>query len=167
MGLLPKPAAPEPMQNIGELEAEVGPTGDQFDQTAVERKTQQGLNEGTANLAVGATTAAVVIGANMATDGAINVMTKQLGHVIQRHTIVGTQTANASIFRAGENVVSLIKDAGRVTPTQQANGRLAFVVDAGRAIGYDRASGGPTAFYTVITDAGRNLITAFPGRPGM
>ena len=102
-----------------------------------------------------------------ATDGAINVMTKQLGHVIQRHTIVGTQTANASIFRAGENVVSLIKDAGRVTPTQQANGRLAFVVDAGRAIGYDRASGGPTAFYTVITDAGRNLITAFPGRPGM
>jgi hypothetical protein len=78
---------------------------------------------------------------------------------------VGKNTAGKSVFRASENVVALIKAASGVQPVKQANGRLAFVVNAGRAIGYDARAGGPTAVYTVITDDKRNLVTAFPGVP--
>ena len=55
--------------------------------------------------------------------------------------------------------------ASGVRPIAQANGRLAFIVNAGRAIGSDIRAGGPTAVYSVITDSNRNLITAFPGLP--
>jgi RHS repeat-associated protein len=127
---------------------------------------QQGLNEFAVEAGTAVTATAVVVGANMATDGAINVMTKGLGHVVQGHTIVGAQTAGKSIFRAEENVVDLIKAASSVTPTRQGNGNLAFVVNAGRAIGHDARANGPTSFYTVITDSSRNLVTAFPGLPG-
>jgi len=124
---------------------------------------QNALNAATANgLAAGATV--VIVGvATVASEGAINVLTKNLEHVIQGHTVIGLGTAGKSIFRAEENVVTLIKAASSVKPVLQANGRLRFVVNAGRAIGYDARAGGPTAFYTVITDRARNLITAFPG----
>lgn len=58
---------------------------------------------------------------------------------------------------------TLIKAASSVKATLRPNGNLRFVVNAGRAIGYDFKVGGPTSFYTVITDRSRNLITAFPG----
>jgi hypothetical protein len=98
-----------------------------------------------------------------ASDGAINVLGKGLEHVVARHTVVGMLTTGKSVFRAEENIVKLIKAASAVNPTLQPNGNLRFVMNAGRAIGYDVKAGGPTSFYTVITDRARNLITAFPG----
>lgn len=62
--------------------------------------------------------------------------------------------------------MGLIRQAESVPAVQQA-GRTTFqrVVDAGRTIGVDRATGQPTSTYTVITDAAGKLITAFPGKP--
>ena len=60
------PKDPEPMQNIEVLESEIGPTKDQFDQTAIERKTQEALNDFAAN----ASTAVTIAGAVAATEGA-------------------------------------------------------------------------------------------------
>jgi RHS repeat-associated protein len=96
----------------------------------------------------------------------ISVLTKQLGHLVEGHTVVGTETAGKSVFAAGENVVQLIKSASGATPVPQQGGRtLAFVVDAGRVIGTDVRTGAATSTYTVITDRARNLVTAFPGLP--
>ena len=98
--------------------------------------------------------------------GAINVFNRYLGHVVNRHTILGTETAGKSIFGATENVVTLIKGAEGTAPMGvQWNGNLVFVVDAGRIIGTEGATGAPTAIYTVITDGARNFVTAFPGLP--
>jgi hypothetical protein len=52
-----------------------------------------------------------------------------------------------------------------VTPAAQRGGNLERVVDAGRIIGTDRATGASTSFYTVITRPNGNLVTASPGRP--
>jgi RHS repeat-associated protein len=100
--------------------------------------------------------------AEEATAGEINVLNRGLLHTVENH---GIAAAGKSTFSAGENLVTLVKSATKLTPTLQANGRLQFVVDAGRAIGVDRNSGLPTSIYTVITDAARNLVTAFPGTP--
>jgi hypothetical protein len=48
---------------------------------------------------------------------------------------------------------------------QQAGGNFQRVVEAGRIIGIDRATGQPTSIYTVITNAADDLITTFPGVP--
>jgi hypothetical protein len=69
------------------------------------------------------------------------------------------------IFRAGENLATLAKAADGVTPVQ-SRGNLVFVLNAGRAIGYDAVRGnGPTSFYTVLTDSARNLTGVHPGLP--
>src|SRR6185312_7557880 len=53
-----------------------------------------------------------------------------------------------------------------VSAVKQAFGRnYQRVVDAGRDIGIDRATGKPTPFYTVITNAWNELKTMFPGSP--
>jgi hypothetical protein len=97
---------------------------------------------------------------------AINITEKGLAHVMERHVVGGAlATGNKSIFAAGENVAALIEKAASVTPTAQASGRLAYTLDAGRVIGIDRATGAGTSVYTVITEAGGNLVTAFPGVP--
>ena len=88
-----------------------------------------------------------------------------LAHVTARHTIGGAKTAGKSVFTAGEDVTALIKSAEGVSPIQQAGGNFQRVVDAGREIGVNRATGSPTSTYTVITDAAGNLVTAFPGTP--
>jgi hypothetical protein len=126
---------------------------------------QEGFNDATATIGAMAATAAVVAGVNAGGNRIIGILSKRLGHVVQRHTVIGTRTAGRSVFRAEENVVSLIKAAGAVKPVPQPHGNYAFIVNAGRAIGTDRRSGGPTAFYTVITDRRWNLVTAFPGLP--
>jgi hypothetical protein len=59
----------------------------------------------------------------------------------------------------------LIRSASMAQSVQQASGYFERIIDAGRTIGIDRATGQPTSTYTVITDAADNLITAFPGRP--
>jgi hypothetical protein len=70
-----------------------------------------------------------------------------------------------SIFGAGEDVKGLIKAAEGVTPTRMGGGDFARVVDAGRPIGIDRATGAPTSTYTVITKPNGNLVNAYPGKP--
>jgi len=96
---------------------------------------------------------------------AIRATDNGVAHVLARHTVGGTQTAGKSVFSAGEDVVGLIRQAEQVAPLQQAGGNFQRIVDAGRAIGVDRATGQATSTYTVITDAAGNLITAFPGVP--
>jgi hypothetical protein len=97
---------------------------------------------------------------------AINITSQGLAHVLQRHGIEGAKIAGKSIFNAGEDIIGLIRQAERVPAVQQAGRQtLQRVVDAGRIIGTDRATGQPTSIYTVITDAAGRLKTAFPGKP--
>ena len=124
---------------------------------------QGALNNATAKGLAAGGTVAVVGGAMVASEGAINVFTRGLEHISKLHTVLKIGSATKSTFRAEENIVTLIKAAASVRPIVQANGNLRFVVNAGRAIGYDYRTGGPTSFYTVITDRARNLVTAFPG----
>src|SRR3546814_15059649 len=70
-----------------------------------------------------------------------------------------------SVFNAGEDVATLVQNAGGAPRVQQAGGHFERAVDAGRMIGIDRATGQPTPVYTVITNAANDLITGFPGRP--
>jgi hypothetical protein len=95
----------------------------------------------------------------------INISPHGLAHVLERHTVGGALTAGKSVFFAGENVARLIRSASMAQSVQQASGYFERIIDAGRTIGIDRATGQPTSTYTVITDAADNLITAFPGRP--
>jgi RHS repeat-associated protein len=160
--------APPPKADPKALEAQGYTDQDVTATSAINPIEQAGQVQGTLNaattkvLAAGAT-AAIVAVATVASDGAINVLAKGLEHVVARHTVVGMLTTGKSVFRAEENIVTLIKAASSVNPTLQPNGNLRFVMNAGRAIGYDVKAGGPTSFYTVITDRARNLITAFPG----
>ncbi|MBK7986250.1 MAG: hypothetical protein IPK11_04885 [Ignavibacteria bacterium] len=48
---------------------------------------------------------------------------------------------------------------------RQINGNFSRVVNAGRNIGIDRATGNLTSIYTIITNGQGNLITALPGIP--
>ena len=95
----------------------------------------------------------------------INIPADRLQHVIDRHTVGGSQTQNASIFNQNVNVAELIQQAGQVPAYPQGRGNFERIVDAGRIIGIDRYTGQPTSIYTVITDRSGNLVTAFPGLP--
>jgi hypothetical protein len=97
--------------------------------------------------------------------GAINVGERGLGHVLARHFPGGAQTAGKSLFSAGETVPGLVRGAESVAPVLQRGGNFQRVVEAGRAIGVDRATGLPTTTYTVITNAAGDLVTMFPGVP--
>jgi RHS repeat-associated protein len=109
---------------------------------------------------------AVVATETAASREAIDITSRGLAHVLARHSAGGAKTAAKSIFNASEDLVGLIRQAESVPAVQQA-GRQTFqrVVDAGRIIGRDRATGQPTSIYTVITDAAGRLKTAFPGKP--
>jgi hypothetical protein len=97
---------------------------------------------------------------------AITITEDGMTHVLERHAADGTKNAGKSLFKGSQGEIkSLIKKAGSTSPTTQANGNLARVVDAGRTIGVDRATGAPTSTYTVITKASGDLVTAFPGKP--
>jgi len=95
---------------------------------------------------------------------AINVGPK-LQHVIDNHTVGGSNTVGKSVFSKGEDVVKLIQQTEGVSPVKQAGGNFERVIDAGRIVGIDRNTQQPTSVYTVITDSLGNLITAFPGIP--
>ena len=97
----------------------------------------------------------------------ITISEERLSHVLERHIQGGAGAIGTSIFSHGENIPALIREAAKVVPVQQAGGNFQRIVDAGRAIGIDRATGQPTSIYTVITNAANELITAFPGTPGV
>lgn len=107
----------------------------------------------------------VIVGAGAGAESAITITERGLLHVVERHTVAGASTAGRSVFLESENVVNLIGQAARNPAVQQAGGNFARVVDAGRVIGIDRATGTATSVYTVITDSAGNLVTAFPGIP--
>lgn len=103
--------------------------------------------------------------ARAADTSGIQVSGSSLRHVTDRHTAGGTMTAGKSVFNSGEDVGALIRNAASASPTQEPNGRLCRVVNAGRNIGVDRATGAQTSTYTVITTESGQLVTAFPGLP--
>ncbi len=67
-------------------------------------------------------------------------------------------------FDASE-VESLIRQGTQMPMKRQINGNFSRVVNAGRNIGIDRATGNLTSIYTIITNGQGNLITALPGIP--
>lgn len=95
----------------------------------------------------------------------INITEDGLNHVFDRHLADGSLSAGKSLFNDNVTITRLIADADAVLPGVQGNGNLAYVVDAGRAIGVDRVTGQATSIYTVITKPGGDLVTAFPGTP--
>jgi hypothetical protein len=95
----------------------------------------------------------------------IGMTERGLAHALERHTVSGALNAGKSVFHAGEDVAGLVRAANGVQRVGQAGGNFERIIDAGRTIGIDRATGRPTSIYTVITSAADDLITAFPGRP--
>ena len=97
----------------------------------------------------------------------INITAEGFAHVAEGHIVGGAKAVlgKKSIFGAGEDVKALIKAAEGVRPTRMGGGDFARVVDAGRPIGIDRATGAPTSTYTVITKPNGDLVNAFPGKP--
>jgi RHS repeat-associated protein len=95
----------------------------------------------------------------------IKITVRGLKHVLERHVPGGIRTAGKSLFNKGENVEALVKAAEGVAPKLQSGGNFERIVDAGRMVGTDRATGTPTSIYTVITNNFGDLVTAFPGRP--
>ena len=115
--------------------------------------------------AAGAVRVVAEQGAQMAIVGGINMTGKGLAHALERHTVGGAMTAGKSIFHAGEDVAALVKAGEGVAAVEQRGGNFARLVDAGRSIGIDRATGQATSAYTIITDRSGNLVTVFPGQP--
>jgi hypothetical protein len=113
--------------------------------------------------------AAIQVGIFAATGGegtAIELAEDGMAHVLEGHTAGGALSAGKSIFHAAEEVPGLIRAAEGTVPVKQAVGRnFQRIVNAGREIGIDRATGKPTSTYTVITNAANKLITSFPGVP--
>jgi RHS repeat-associated protein len=102
---------------------------------------------------------------DLSSDG-IKITEEGMEHVLERHTADGAKSAGKSLFKGSEREIkSLIKKAGSTAPSKQGNGNLARVVDAGRTIGVDRATGASTSTYTVISKPSGDLVTAFPGKP--
>ena len=95
----------------------------------------------------------------------IRLTERALAHIAERHMVGGALTRGKSLFNAGEDIVGLVRGAESTAATAQAGGNLQRIVDAGRIIGIDRATGAGTSFYSVITTSGGNLITMFPGMP--
>ena len=103
-------------------------------------------------------------GKKVAEVGKILITSERLSHVINNHTIEGVGNSGKSIFSTGENLTNLIKRAENTVPVKQSSGNYERMVDAGRIIGVDRATEKATNIYTIITDEGGNLVTAFPGK---
>jgi RHS repeat-associated protein len=114
-------------------------------------------------LSVG-TSEAVVSGGYVASK--IEITEAGLQHVLDRHIIGGALSTGKSLFDDNVTVTRLIADAAdAVPPIAQVNGNHAYIVDAGRTIGVDRATGAATRIYTVIARPNGELVTAFPGVP--
>ncbi|HEX8283900.1 MAG TPA: hypothetical protein VF588_11125 [Pyrinomonadaceae bacterium] len=95
----------------------------------------------------------------------IGVGQERLQYINDKHVDGGKFSANKSVFNKGEDIEQLVRQAETVPPAVQAHGTSQRIVNAGRNIGIDRATGKQTPMYTVITKAGANLHNAFPGLP--
>jgi hypothetical protein len=100
--------------------------------------------------------------------GLIRTTARGVDHTLQRHFRTGAQSAGKSHFFDTEMVHQLAGQAqGTPFAFRQGSGRVQHVVpDAGRDIGIDRTTGLPTRTYTVVTEAGGDMVTMFPGLPG-
>ena len=95
--------------------------------------------------------------------GRINITQGGLNHVMDRHSFSSNWPGKSKFF-ADVDIVDLIREAENVAPSS-SQGAFQRIIDAGRLIGTDRATGNPTSVYTVITNAAGDLITMFPGVP--
>ncbi|MGE3527194.1 MAG: RHS repeat-associated core domain-containing protein [Gemmatimonadales bacterium] len=96
---------------------------------------------------------------------AIRITEGALAHIAEGHMVGGALTKGKSVFNAGEDIIGLVRGAENAAATAQAGGNLQRIMDAGRIIGIDRATGAGTSVYSVITSPGGRLITMFPGTP--
>ncbi|MBA3285159.1 MAG: RHS repeat-associated core domain-containing protein, partial [Nitrosopumilus sp.] len=103
---------------------------------------------------------------NQILNPAINITRNGLAHTLERHTMNGmSKWANKSKFFNASEVESLIQQGTQMPMIRQANGNFSRIVNAGRNIGIDNATGNPTSIYTIITNGKGELITSFPGIP--
>ncbi len=96
----------------------------------------------------------------------IKVAAEDLEHVVESHTASGALNLNKSIFAEGEDLLKLVRGGEATKAMKQSFGNnFQRIIDAGRHVGVDRATGQSTSIYTIITDAANNLKTMFPGTP--
>jgi RHS repeat-associated protein len=120
-----------------------------------------------AKTGVGLGIALSMIGPGGDAEKGITILEGRLTKVLEAHTAGGLLSTGKSLFDNPEEVAGLIKAAESSPPVAQSGrfaGKFERIIDAGRIVGRDRA-GNPTSVYTVITDSGGNLVTAFPGAP--
>ncbi|MEN6537886.1 MAG: SpvB/TcaC N-terminal domain-containing protein [Bryobacteraceae bacterium] len=103
-----------------------------------------------------------------AVSNGINITSEGMLHIQKFHTLaseIPAQTGRSYFFDPGE-IPSLIEQAQQINPELQSHGGSYMrIVDAGRPIGWDRATEAATNYYTVITSRGGDLINSFPGLP--
>ncbi|ANI89336.1 hypothetical protein A9P82_08545 [Arachidicoccus ginsenosidimutans] len=105
-------------------------------------------------------------GAKALLNPSIEMTEKGLNHTLERHTANDiAKFAGKSKFFDAADVPKLVKEATQQPMVKQANGNFARIVNAGKEVGIDRATGHATSFYTVITNSSGELVTAFPGKP--
>jgi hypothetical protein len=93
---------------------------------------------------------------------------KDLARVISKHgpEISGKGGMLKSRFNAGEDIAALIKSGTHQQALVQEGSRnMIRTFDAGRVIGTDVVTGGPTSIMNVVTSPSGRLVTAFPGTP--
>ncbi|HEX9865258.1 MAG TPA: hypothetical protein VGC03_09865 [Acidimicrobiia bacterium] len=82
----------------------------------------------------------------------------RLQHIQDRHLRGGALwDEGTSYFNNADEIEALVTDAADWTPIIQSNGNLATIVDAGRPIGWDAATGAKTNLYTVIIKPGEGV----------
>jgi RHS repeat-associated protein len=87
------------------------------------------------------------------------------GHIRPRHGYE-SRAANTSKFNKGTDFESLSRTAQNVRPSfDPVRQNYVRTVNAGRPVGIDRATGSPTNFYTVVSQADGFIVTMFPGFP--
>ena len=92
---------------------------------------------------------------------------KLLGHIVKDHAWnASREIPAASKFNKGEDILKLVmKSSGADTVKQTVGRNYQRIIDAGKNIGKDRATGNQTSVYTVILDKMNKVITSFPGTP--
>jgi hypothetical protein len=95
----------------------------------------------------------------------ISITASRMSHVINNHTINGSNNLGKSIFNDGVDIEKLIIDSSSIPKTIQSGGNYERIVTHSDVVGIDRTKNASTNVYTVITDAQDNLVTAFPGKP--
>jgi RHS repeat-associated protein len=93
----------------------------------------------------------------------INITREGWNHVFNFH--ISPSIPRKSKWALNVDVVQLIQDATQHPMVLQKDGKYARIVDAGRNIGIDVATGKDTSYYTVITTRSGDLVNAFPGMP--